>query len=121
MIKNVKFPVSFCGFMLLAIAFAICSCNSSSTGNKNAEAQNSTDSAGFVSIFDGSTLNGWEGDTAVWHVQDGAITGEVTAASRPLKANTFLIWKDGQPGDFELTAAYQISPEGNSFANGRPK
>jgi len=98
----------------LAIAFAICSCNSSTTESNNAEAQNSTDSTGFVSIFDGSTLNGWEGDTAVWHVQDGAIVGEVTAASTPLKANTFLIWKDGKPGDFELTAEYEISPEGNS-------
>jgi len=114
MTKNVKFSVSLCGFMLLAIAFAVCSCNSSATENKNAEAQNATDSAGFVSIFDGSTLNGWEGDTAVWHVEDGAIVGEVTAASTPLKANTFLIWKDGKPGDFELTAEYEISPEGNS-------
>ena len=101
--------------MLLAIAIVVCSCNSSATENKNAEAQNPTDSAGFVSIFDGSTLNGWEGDTAVWHVEDGAITGEVTAASTPLKTNTFLIWKDGQPADFELTAEYQISLEGNSW------
>ena len=114
MTKNVKFPVRFYGFILLAIAFAVCSCNSSTTESNNAEAQNSTDSTGFVSIFDGSTLNGWEGDTAVWHVQDGAIVGEITAASTPLKANTFLIWKDGKPGDFELTAEYEISPEGNS-------
>jgi len=114
MTKNVKFPVSFYSFILLAIAFAVCSCNSSTTESNNTEAQNSTDSTGFVSIFDGSTLNGWEGDTAVWHVQDGAIVGEVTAASTPLKANTFLIWKDGKPGDFELTAEYEISPEGNS-------
>jgi len=112
MTKNVKPQVSFYGFILLT--FAICSCNSSTTESNNAEAQNSTDSTGFVSIFDGSTLNGWEGDTAVWHVQDGAIVGEVTAASTPLKANTFLIWKDGKPGDFELTAEYEISPEGNS-------
>ena len=113
MTKNVKSTVSFCSFILL-IAFTVCSCNSSSTESKNTEAQNATDSAGFISIFDGSTLNGWEGDTAVWHVQDGAIVGEVTAASTPLKANTFLIWKDGKPGDFELTAEYEISPEGNS-------
>ena len=112
MTKNVKPQVSFYGFILLT--FAICSCNSSTTENKNEEAQNATDSSGFVSIFDGSTLNGWEGDTAVWHVLDGAIVGQVTAASTPLKANTFLIWKDGKPGDFELTAEYEISPEGNS-------
>ncbi len=114
MTKNVKRLVSFSGFIMLATGFIVSGCNSSSTENTNSEAQNSTDAADFVSIFDGTTLNGWEGDTAVWHVEDGAIVGEVTAASTPLKANTFLIWKDGQPSDFELAAEYQISPEGNS-------
>src|SRR6478609_8267917 len=37
-----------------------------------------------------------------------------SSPSTPLQANTFLIWKNGQPADFELTAAYQISSEGNS-------
>ena len=110
--RNIK---SFIGcFVLAATGFTVSSCNSSSTTNTDSTNTGSPDSASFVSIFDGSTLTGWEGDTAVWHVQDGAITGEVTAASTPLKANTFLIWKDGQPADFELTADYQISPEGNS-------
>ena len=114
MTKNVKRLVSFCNLITLVIAFIVSGCNSASTENTNSEEQNATDSAGFVSIFDGSTLNGWEGDTAVWHVVDGAIVGEVTAQSTPLKANTFLIWKDGKPGDFELTAEYEISAEGNS-------
>ncbi|HEX5154035.1 MAG TPA: DUF1080 domain-containing protein [Parafilimonas sp.] len=114
MSKKIKQLAGFCGFAMLSTAFIVSGCNSSSTENTNAEVQNATDSSGFVSIFDGSTLNGWEGDTAVWHVEDGAIVGQVTPESTPLKANTFLIWKDGQPGDFELTAAYQISAEGNS-------
>ena len=28
-----------------------------------------------VKLFDGKTLNGWDGNTEVWRVQDGAITG----------------------------------------------
>ena len=31
--------------------------------------------AASVPLFDGTTLAGWEGSTAVWHVQDGAIVG----------------------------------------------
>ena len=113
--KKIKQLVGFCGFVILTTAFIVSGCNSANTSdNTESTTQGSPDSAGYVSIFDGSTLNGWEGDTAVWHVQDGAIVGEVTAASTPLKANTFLIWKDGKPGDFELTAEYEISPEGNS-------
>jgi hypothetical protein len=113
--KKINQLVSFCCLAILTIAFIVSGCSSVNTNNNTeSREQGSTDSAGFVSIFDGSTLKGWEGDTAVWHVEDGAIVGQVTPESTPLKANTFLIWKDGKPGDFELTAEYQISSEGNS-------
>ncbi|MEY3032897.1 MAG: hypothetical protein RLZZ622_1372, partial [Planctomycetota bacterium] len=35
--------------------------------------------AGFVSIFDGKSLDGWEGKPEFWRVEDGAIVGETTA------------------------------------------
>ena len=35
-----------------------------------------TDHAGFTSIFDGSSLTGWDGDPAFWRAADGALTGE---------------------------------------------
>jgi hypothetical protein len=56
--------------------------------------------AGFVSIFDGKTLSGWDGDPKFWSVRDGAITGETTKEKSP-KHNTFIFWKD-EVGDFEL-------------------
>ena len=34
---------------------------------------------GFFSLFDGQTLDGWEGDRTIWTVEDGAITGRTTA------------------------------------------
>ncbi len=68
---------------------------------------------GFMKIFDGKTLNGWDADTSFWRVEDGVIVGQVFPG-KPLKTNTFLIWKGGQPADFEFKAEYRISPEGNS-------
>ena len=68
---------------------------------------------GFVKIFDGKTLNGWDADTNFWRVEDGVIVGQVFPG-KPIKTNTFLIWKNGQPADFEFKAEYRISPEGNS-------
>jgi hypothetical protein len=62
---------------------------------------------GFRPIFDGKTLNGWDGDPDFWCVEDGAIIGQTTAQT-PAKANTFLIWRGGEPGDFELRAEFQL-------------
>ena len=36
------------------------------------------DETGFEAIFDGKTLNGWEGDPKYWRVEDGVLVGEVT-------------------------------------------
>jgi hypothetical protein len=37
----------------------------------------SGEAGGWISLFDGSSLNGWDGRSDVWKVEDGAITGEV--------------------------------------------
>jgi len=62
---------------------------------------------GFVPIFDGKTLDGWEGDPRLWRVEDGAITGETTPET-PIKQNTFLIWRLGEVDDFILRFEYRI-------------
>ena len=67
----------------------------------------------FVKIFDGKTMKGWEGDTDFWRVENGTFIGEVTK-EKPLKTNTFLIWRGGLPANFEFIAQYRISPGGNS-------
>jgi hypothetical protein len=58
-------------------------------------------------LFNGRDLSGWDGDGIHWSVEDGAITGR-TSAEHPLKVNTFLIWKDGTVGDFDLHVSYKI-------------
>lgn len=77
-----------------------------------------TKEAGFKKIFNGKTLNGWEGDTNYWRVEDGSIVGEITA-DKLLKSNTFIIWKGGEPKDFELKLEYRITKDGNSGINYR--
>ncbi|MBL8216308.1 MAG: DUF1080 domain-containing protein [Bryobacterales bacterium] len=77
-----------------------------------------SDGEGFSPIFDGKTLGGWEGDPKYWRVEDGAITGEITPET-VVKSNTFLIWKGGQPKDFELKLEYKITAAGNSGINYR--
>ncbi len=68
----------------------------------------SHDTTGFKAVFDGDSLDGWDGDPDHWRAEDGMIVGESTAEN-PLERNTFLIWRGGQPADFELVLDYRIS------------
>lgn len=74
--------------------------------------------AGFVPIFDGQSLAGWDGDPKYWRVEDGNLVGEITPETI-VQRNTFIIWRGGAPGDFELKIQYRISPNGNSGVNYR--
>ena len=76
------------------------------------------DEPGFQRIFDGKTLDGWEGNPAYWRVENGSIVGEITPAT-VIKSNTFVIWRGGRPKDFELKLEYRITPDGNSGVNYR--
>lgn len=79
---------------------------------------NYSDKGKFVKIFDGKTLNGWEGDPAYWRVENGNLVGEITPATL-LKRNSFIIWRGGMPADFELTLEFRITKAGNSGINYR--
>ncbi len=63
--------------------------------------------AGWVSLFNGTDLTGWKGDTSYWSVQDGAITAQTTP-DHLLTYNTFCVWDGGQPSDFMLKCQYRI-------------
>ena len=77
-----------------------------------------TNGKGFVSIFDGKTLKNWDGDPTYWRVEDGALTGEITPSTL-LKTNSFIVWKGGEPADFEFTGEFKITEAGNSGINYR--
>ena len=62
---------------------------------------------GFVSIFTGRDLAGWDGKPSWWYVEDGAITAQSTP-DKPCKKHTYLIWRGGTPGDFELRLEYRL-------------
>jgi Domain of Unknown Function (DUF1080) len=76
------------------------------------------DKDGFVSIFDGKTLDHWKGDTTYWRVEDGCLVGVVTPATL-LKRNTFIIWQGVMPENFEIKVDFKVSALGNSGINYR--
>ena len=52
------------------------------------------DNEGWVSLFDGQTLNGWDGDSRFWSVKDGAIYVEPTC-EKPT-GTIYLVWQGGE-------------------------
>jgi hypothetical protein len=68
---------------------------------------------GFVPLFNGTSLEGWDGDPKFWRVENGVIVGESTKEN-VVPHNTFLIWRGGEVENFEITFEYRMSPEANS-------
>src|SRR5271170_1959841 len=58
------------------------------------------DHSGWQSMFDGKSLNAWDGDKTFWRVEDGAIVAESTC-EKPT-GTIYLIWQGGEPADFEM-------------------
>lgn len=73
----------------------------------------------MIPLCNGKDLAGWEGDMRLWSVKDGIIRGETTKEA-PAKGNTFLLWKGGELGDFELRLSFRIRA-GNSGVQYRSK
>jgi type 1 glutamine amidotransferase len=72
---------------------------------------------GFVSMFNGQDLTGWSGSPDLWSVRDGTIVGQTTP-EKPAKENTFLIWTNSRPADFEMRCSFKITANNSAgFAN----
>ena len=52
------------------------------------------DHQGWTQIFDGKTLQGWDGSPEVWHVEDGNLVAE-SSPEHP-SGTTNIIWR-GRP------------------------
>lgn len=93
-------------------------CKKPADNTPPAPTDSAADEPEFVSIFDGQSLDGWEGDPTYWRAENGSLIGEVTPATL-LKSNTFIVWKGGTPADFELKLEFRIAEGGNSGINYR--
>jgi hypothetical protein len=70
------------------------------------------DNEGWISLFDGQTLNGWDGDPRFWSVKDGAVYVEPTC-EKPT-GTIYIVWQGGEPGDFML----KFESKGTGQVNG---
>ena len=70
------------------------------------------DHAGYISLFDGSSLNGWDGRPGVWSVENGAIIGVSTRERNA--GNSFLVYHGLAAKDFDLKLEIKVEWGGGS-------
>jgi hypothetical protein len=68
--------------------------------------------SGFVQIFDGKTLENWDGDPNLWRVEDGAIVGE-TQKGYPHN-NSYISYHGITAKDFDLKLEIKVEEGGGS-------
>jgi hypothetical protein len=70
------------------------------------------DHQGYVTLFDGKSLKGWDGNPKFWRVEDGAIIGESTVQNP--SGNSYIVNREMQAKDFTLKFEIKVEGKGGS-------
>ncbi len=74
---------------------------------------------GYIQLFNGKDLAGWEGVEGYWSVKDGMIFG---SEKKEASKHTFLVYTGSKFSDFEMHWSYKFAtPTGNSGLQFRSK
>jgi Domain of Unknown Function (DUF1080) len=79
---------------------------------------NFKDRRGYVSLFDGTDLRGWDGDPSVWSVKNGEIVGVSTKAD---PKHSYLVYRGLEAKDFDLKVEIRDTEGGGSGIQYRSK
>jgi hypothetical protein len=77
------------------------------------------DHEGYVSLFDGTSLKGWDGNPKFWRVEAGAIVGESTLQNP--SGNSYIVYRDVEAKDFTLKFEIKVEGDGGSGLQYRSK
>jgi 3-keto-disaccharide hydrolase len=79
---------------------------------------NFNDRTGYVSLFDGKDLKGWDGDPSVWSVKDGDIVGVSTKAN---PKHSYLVYRRLLAKNFDLKVVAKVTEGGGTGIQYRSK
>ena len=77
------------------------------------------DHDGYVPLFDGVSLKGWDGNPKFWRVEDGAIVGESTPTNP--SGNSYIAYRNLEAKDFTLKFEIKVEGTGGSGLQYRSK
>jgi len=77
------------------------------------------DHAGYTEIFDGTSLKNWDGDPAIWRLENGVLVGESTK-EKPVE-NSYICFHGFEAKDFDLKLEIKVENGGGSGIQYRSK
>ena len=83
------------------------------------EPMNFNDHRGYIPLFDGASLKGWDGNPKFWRAENGAIVGESTPENP--SGNTYIAYRGIEAKDFTLKFEIKIEGNGGSGLQYRSK
>ena len=83
------------------------------------EPLNYADHDGYISLFDGVSLKGWDGNPKFWRAENGAIVGESTPQNP--SGNSYIVYRNLEAKDFTLKFEIKVEGSGGSGFQYRSK
>jgi hypothetical protein len=83
------------------------------------ETLNFAEHEGYLPLFDGVSLKGWDGNPKFWRAEGGAIVGESTVQNP--SGNTYLVYRGIEAKDFTLKFEMKVEGSGGSGFQYRSK
>ena len=71
------------------------------------------DKDGFVAIFNGKDLTGWEADPKIWSVENECLVGQ-SPDGKPYDKQNYVYWAKDEPADFVLKLKYRLTGKGSN-------
>ena len=71
------------------------------------------DKDGFVTIFNGKDMTGWDADPEIWSIKDGCLLGQ-SPKGEPYDKQNYIYWAKAEPADFVLKVKYRLTGKGSN-------
>ena len=127
-LKIENYPTSKFLIIMLVMIAMVTSCSTSKSNSANRYKSSSftepdpmdfNEHTGYVSLFNGESLKGWDGNPKFWRAEGGAIVGESTVENP--SGNSYIVYRDVEAKDFTLKFEIKVEGTGGSGIQYRSK
>lgn len=120
-VMQITIPIKIWCLVLFAMVSIFSACSSAKPAKKSSynssgftepEPMDFNEHTGYISLFNGESLKGWDGNPKFWRAEGGAIVGESTVDNP--SGNSYIVNRDTEAKDFTLKFEIKVEGTGGS-------